>query len=429
MVTAPTFYNLKDQGIYSAGDFFIPQEKYRAAPYTVKKPNNPDEVPAGIPTVYQPQGSADGFDPYNTNMSTIRQDYDPFPSRQAGEIYSKTFNPQSTFDPNLTRAQNTANLIRTYESGTGPGVMKLGNTVFDASKFSPGQRASLLKSADNFIDDARMQYATEGQYVDPYDPNYSSMTEAQKFMDNYPDYYYGPPKTGLEQLASKAINFVPFIGTASRIAGAFADKLPINQRAILENQLRGQGVFTDDIGRIVAGPGGYNTPEGIMAGYNASQMNEGTFDKRTDRISQTLGDKYGISKNDIQGLIDGTVTDEDIENKYGITTNLTSNIRNINLAKQNFITTQNKAIEIEKFKEAERIRKESERQYDPGRHGSTNYGLGSDGQQSYSGDALGGKDLGFGINATTGGPVSNRSGRGRTDYMDGGLADMLEIYD
>jgi hypothetical protein len=28
-----------------------------------------------------------------------------------------------------------------------------------------------------------------------------------------------------------------------------------------------------------------------------------------------------------------------------------------------------------------------------------------------------------------GGPVSNRTGRGRTDYMDGGLADMLEIYD
>ena len=39
MVTTPSFYNLKDQGIYSAGDFFIPQEKFRAAPYTVNKPN------------------------------------------------------------------------------------------------------------------------------------------------------------------------------------------------------------------------------------------------------------------------------------------------------------------------------------------------------------------------------------------------------
>ena len=60
MVTTPSFYNLKDQGIYAAGDFFIPQERYRAAPYNVNQPNNPDEVPAGIPTVYQPQGGGGG---------------------------------------------------------------------------------------------------------------------------------------------------------------------------------------------------------------------------------------------------------------------------------------------------------------------------------------------------------------------------------
>ena len=68
-------------------------------------------------------------------------------------------------------------------------------------------------------------------------------------------------------------------------------------------------------------------------------------------------------------------------------------------------------------------RAESARQYDSNVHGPTNYGLGSDGQQSYD------SGQGFGTNATTGGPVSNKTGRGRTDYMDGGLADMLEIYD
>ena len=61
MVTTPSFYNLRDQGIYAAGDFFIPQERFRAAPYNVNQPtNNPDEVPAGIPTVYQPQGGGGG---------------------------------------------------------------------------------------------------------------------------------------------------------------------------------------------------------------------------------------------------------------------------------------------------------------------------------------------------------------------------------
>jgi len=58
-------------------------------------------------------------------------------------------------------------------------------------------------------------------------------------------------------------------------------------------------------------------------------------------------------------------------------------------------------------------------------YGQTDYGRGSDGQRSYSGDALGDKDLGFGIGATTGGPVSNRTGRGRQDYYKGGLASMF----
>ena len=74
-------------------------------------------------------------------------------------------------------------------------------------------------------------------------------------------------------------------------------------------------------------------------------------------------------------------------------------------------------------------RRRSQILYDREQHGGTNYGLGGDNQQSYSGDALGDKDQGFGIGATTGGPVSNRTGRGRTDYMDGGLADLVDIYD
>ena len=58
-------------------------------------------------------------------------------------------------------------------------------------------------------------------------------------------------------------------------------------------------------------------------------------------------------------------------------------------------------------------------------YGATNYGQGVGGQ-SYSGDALGDKDLGFGIGATTGGPVSNKTGSGRTDYSKGGLATMFK---
>jgi len=81
------------------------------------------------------------------------------------------------------------------------------------------------------------------------------------------------------------------------------------------------------------------------------------------------------------------------------------------------------AIERERLrKEVEAInaaasRRESARQYDPNVHGPTNYGLGSDGKQSYSSPGST-----FGTNATTGGPVSNKTGKGRTDYRYGGRA-------
>jgi hypothetical protein len=121
-------------------------------------------------------------------------------------------------------------------------------------------------------------------------PNQLS-TAQRKEMDMYPEYYgvnTGVPKTGIAALLNKAKGFLPGIGMLSRIAPTINNMLPINQRAIMENQARGIGVLTDDIGRIVAGPGGYNTPEGIMAGYNLSQMTDKTFDKRTDRIGQNV---------------------------------------------------------------------------------------------------------------------------------------------
>jgi len=445
MVTTPSFYNLKDQGIYAAGDFFIPQERYRAAPYNAaSQPNNPDEVPAGIPAIYQARGG-DNFGPFNPDMSKIRTDFKPeYDFRQASEINSKTFNPQSTFDPNLFRAQNTANLIRNYESGTGPGVMRLGKTVFDVKDYSPDQRTSMLKSADDFIDDARMQYATEGQFVDQYDPRYSSETEARKFMDNYPDYYYGPPKTDFEKLASKAINFIPGIGTVSRIAGFLKDKMPINERAILENQLRGQGVLTDDIGRIVAQQGQYNTPEGIMAGYNANMMTDKTFDKRTGNISKSLQNRTSLTEQQINDIVNeiattgkysGTLTDEDL----GVN-NLFSNLVNVNRAKFNFLKTQEKSAAIAKFKKEQREAAEAAKAsaaLEAQRRGRRP-GSGGDGpttQDTAASQGLSPGDPGAG----TGGYSYDSGGRqgfgygladgGRVAYIDGGLADMLEIYD
>jgi len=416
MVTAPNFYNLKDQGIYSAGDFFIPQEKYRAAPYNVKQPDNPDEVPAGIPAIYQSQGGG-GFDPYNTNMSNIRQDYNAFPSRQAGEIYSKTFNPGlNPYENNMSQslgpviqAQSRYNLANQNVSRTGP--------------MTPERRAEIMKDADNIIQDNRMRYATEGQYIDPYDPVYSSMTEAQKFMDNYPDYYgvpSGVPEEGIPG-AIKSYMENSLLGKGFGMAKDFLGRvMPINERAIMENEARGAGIFTDDIGRIVTDD--YNTAGGIMAGYNLNKIDAGTFDKRRDRINKTIADKKA------KGL-DTTA----LEERLGL----------LDEAEENILGARKRTQQIYKMradkKAADKARKEAEKAAAAAaakaeaeraaQYGKTDYGRGSDGQQSYSGDAIGAGNLGFGVGATTGGPVSNRTGRGRTDYMDGGIVDMLEIYD
>ena len=65
--------------------------------------------------------------------------------------------------------------------------------------------------------------------------------------------------------------------------------MPINERAIMENEARGAGIFTDDIGRIVTDD--YNTAGGIMAGYNLNKIDAGSFQKRRDTINEKMSDR------------------------------------------------------------------------------------------------------------------------------------------
>ena len=96
-------------------------------------------------------------------------------------------------------------------------------------------------------------------------------------------------------------------GLAGKGLQALQDMLPVNPRAIYENELRNQGVITDDIGRIVADPTkNYNTVENVMAGYNANMITQETIDKRVDKISKTLKEKYKMSSDDIKAAIAGT---------------------------------------------------------------------------------------------------------------------------
>ena len=273
--------------------------------------------------------------------------------------------------------------------------------------------------------------------------NPDQLTTAQrKEMDQNQEYYYDRPSP-LQQKIGGLMNFIPGIGGLKRgaefIGGFLKDKLPINQRAILENQLRGSGVLTDDIGRIVAAPGQYNTPEGIMAGYNAAQMTDATFDKRTGNIADTLADKYGFTAADIANLNAGIITPEMEQKAYNPTmrktSNLLTNYININKAKINFNRRKQKADDIVAFREKQRAFDDARNARDSDNDGVPDYV--EDAGGSYDG-GYHGAEGGFENTGPTGVDAGTADVQdyadiyakgGRVGYMLGGLADLVDIYD
>ena len=111
------------------------------------------------------------------------------------------------------------------------------------------------------------------------DPN-----KFEEFGDPTGATYADPSK--LQGFASALTNFIPGKGIA-QFLGSYA---PPNRRSIFENQLSGQGIMVDNIGRIVQGQGDYNTAGNIMAGYNASKVDADTFQKRRDMINEKMKD-------------------------------------------------------------------------------------------------------------------------------------------
>jgi hypothetical protein len=100
------------------------------------------------------------------------------------------------------------------------------------------------------------------------------------------EFLYGPQLTGIPGAAANYLQN-SLIGKGLDYLGNI---MPINKRAILENELLGQGIMVDDMGRIVSSGGDINTAENIMAGYNASKITADTFQKRRDMINEKMKD-------------------------------------------------------------------------------------------------------------------------------------------
>ena len=298
-----------------------------------------------------------------------------------------------------------------------------------------------------------------------YNPEVSDLHN-QKIMQNTAnykgyDYYNAPKPTGFSEFINKAVNYIPYIGPLKRGAefakSALTGMLPVNKRGILENELRGSGIYTDNIGRLALGPGGkYNTPEGIMAGYNAYHMDptkeNNAWDRRTDSITDSLVDKakdlgLNITKAELMDIAKeieetGEYTGEYTDETFGVK-NLFSNLTHVNMNKFMFGNRKQKSQDIIDF-EVEKQKKEKERKRQEKIQNTIQKGLDEGkslsqiGKENFTGEGMAFEAGNIGKGSFTGGKTqsnvggvpggkygSPRKDGGLIGYNRGGLASMF----
>jgi hypothetical protein len=203
-----------------------------------------------------------------------------------------------------------------------------------------------IKTPDQYSPYAYRQALEKSFVGDPNEYGYRTNTEAQKMMDNYPDYYESKPLTGIEKLLTQLPTTGGFIKAADALGDILQDK-----GSIFKNELLGQGITLDSLGRIVTN--NYNSPQGIMAGYNpvsGGLLNmltggkygeptqyglENAVAKRQENMRNTLQDKYGLSNQQIEDVLSeieetGTYTGPlGFNQTMGKTTNLFEDLFNL----------------------------------------------------------------------------------------------------
>ena len=417
-----------DQSVYDAGYKYIPQSQYLLNPFEI--PTTQAAAPTisgGLTTIPVSMGGEDNSNPYRLT-GDIRTDYNPFSARQAAEIYSRTFNPQS-FDPSgqIKDAQFMYNKALQDINDPRPGAKGL-NARTETFSNQPRPSQEVLDYYGEKILDNQERYRTQGQYDSPYDPVYSSETEAQKFMDNYPE-YYGVNKKGIE--------LPGILGVGQDF---LKNVIPINERAIMENEARGAGIFTDDIGRIVGDP---STAGGIMAGYNLNKIDAGTFDKRRDAIMEGLMKTNPELAKERLALLDEA--EEDILGARKTTQQILKMRKDRRIADKKRREAEAAAKKAAKEAAAKKAAEEAERKkiakqkteaqkiQDRNRQqGTGGYQYGTQGGGGGAGsdfmEGPSGRDR-FSGDTDLSSTMGSFAYGGRVYYMDGGLADLVDIYD
>ena len=297
-----------------------------------------------------------------------------------------------------------------------------------ASAFEAFQADQQLKSMgiDNpFANEASLEgaYYNDMMDIDLSPGKQSKMAKFTEGLRSIPTKVKGMMDNPLTNAIGFAMN--PLIGTVKGIASFANQMLPVNKRAIAENVAGNMGIAVDNIGRIV-NTGNYQDPSNVMAGYNLNMLTDESFDKRIENISGTLADKYGLNTQQISDILSGKLTEEDFtDDKFKLpgtnkTTNLITQLRNINIAKDRNRFIQETAKKEAERQEMERALKRAEREIQ--RQGYTDYGSGAASQatqKSYEGpdgSYAGASTQDYGGGEKDGGIIG---------YQKGGLATMF----
>ena len=161
-------------------------------------------------------------------------------------------------------------IFSNYNAANNPYLTDFNNTGITNTKTAAPMIAPIMQATGG---GGSVYSLADARTSDDYNPYAYRESRPDLFYDlNNPNEMSAIGRKKLPGIMGAAVDFIE-------------SKLPVNPRAILENELLGKGFAIDDIGRIVGDP---NTAEGIMAGYNAAKVTSKTFDKRRDAIMKGL---------------------------------------------------------------------------------------------------------------------------------------------
>ena len=388
------FYNAADQELYKKYQY-LPQEKYRLGL------NLPKEAPVVNQGIVNTNAFANSGGDNNFNLAGNNFNL-------AGNMFGEGTAVSPVFGNSYidTVRREGADSLPAYEKliqagGTAPGGLfqtdyfpGIKNELVDASgriAGQPGYNPNISMSEDAFkkAEDKRGFLAT-------------LINNAKQGMTNLPGWAKAAitaagminPFTIIPKLIGKGGEGGPTYG----IAG-----LSDSQKQYYDS-LASQGLLFNDSGILKTMTGKNLMGKGYL---------EGQLDIYNDKFANMTEEEIEELKNDPRKQFK--------YKQYLESSSMFKDNQKQQEAEAKSISDQLSAAAAAKSKNAalSAIKKQGQASYNPNIHGQTNYGRDSQGNQSFD---MG--NQGFGI-GSDGGPVSNRTGSGRTGFAYGGLASIL----